>query len=61
METDNAQTAIETLDSYPTLAGCTSDERGITPIRDLSAALLPLRECCIFRPIPVQNLAGKNE
>lgn len=52
METTSAQTAIETLASDPTLAGCTWDERGIIPIRDLSAAPLPLRECGIFRPIP---------
>ena len=53
METSNAQTAIETLAADPTLAGCTWDERGIIPIRDLSAAPLPLRECGIFRcPTP---------
>ena len=38
MENTNAQTAIETLASDPTLAGCTWDERGITPIHDPSAA-----------------------
>ena len=61
METSNAQTAIETLAADPTLAGCTWDERGITPIHDPSAAPLPLRECGIFRPIPARNLVGKNE
>ena len=51
MGTNNAQTAIETLASNPTLAGCTWDERGITPIRDPSAAPFPLRDCGIFRPL----------
>jgi hypothetical protein len=51
METNNAQTAIETLAADPTLAGCTWDERGITPVRDPSAAPLPLRDCGIFRPL----------
>lgn len=55
METSNAQTAIETLASDPTVVGCTWDERGIPPIRDPSAAPLPLRECGIFRPIPVRD------
>ena len=49
METTSTQTAIETLASDPTLVGCTWDERGIIPIRDPSAAPLPLRECGIFR------------
>jgi len=62
METSTTQTAIETLAADPTLAGCTWDERGITPIRDPSAAPLPLRDCGIFRcPIPAQNLVGKDE
>ena len=51
METDNAKTAIDLLATNPELVGCTWDERGITPIRDLSAAPLPLRECGIFRPL----------
>ena len=56
METSNAQTAIETLAADPTLAGCTWDERGVIPIRDLSAAALPLRECGIFRcPVPARD------
>lgn len=55
MKTDNnAQTAIDLLASDPTVLGCTWDERGITPIRDLSAAPHPLRECDIFRPIPAR-------
>ena len=61
METSNAQTAIETLAADPTLAGCTWDERGVIPIRDPSAAPLPLRSCGIFRSIPARNLVGKNE
>ena len=61
METSNAQTAIETLAADPTLAGCTWDKRGITPIHDTSAAPLPLRSCGIFRSIPARNLVGKNE
>ena len=61
METNNAQTAIETLAADPTLAGCTWDERGITPIRDPSAAPLPIRDCGIFRSIPARNIVGKNE
>ena len=59
MENSNAQTAIETLAADPTLAGCTWDERGITPIRDPSAAPLPLRDCGIFRcPSPTHAQAG---
>ena len=49
MENDNAKTAIDTLASDSNLIGCTWDERGITPIRDTSAAPLPLRECGVFR------------
>ncbi len=60
METTSAQTAIETLASDPTLAGCTWDERGIIPIRDPSAAPLPLRDCGIFRPIHWQKLSGSD-
>ena len=52
METDNTKTAIDLLATNPELVGCTWDERGITPIRDTSAAPLPLRECGIFRPLP---------
>ena len=58
METTSAQTAIETLASDLTLAGCTWDEHGITPIRDLSAAPLPLRDCGIFRPIPAHDTSA---
>lgn len=59
METNNAQTAIETLAADPTLAGCTWDERGITPIRDPSAAPLPLRDCGIFRcPVPTRDTSA---
>ena len=49
METDNAKTAIDLLATNPDLVGCTWDERGLTPIRDTSAAPLPLRDCGIFR------------
>ena len=49
METSNAQTAIETLAADSNLVGCTWDERDLTPIRDTSAAPLPLRDCGIFR------------
>ena len=62
METNNAQIAIETLAADPTLASSTWNECGIIPIRNPSAAPLPLRDCGIFRcPHPAQNLVGKNE
>ena len=60
METNNAKTAIETLAADPTLAGCTWDECGITPIHDPSAAPLPLRDCGIFR-CPVKSRGSDKE
>ena len=60
METTTAQTAIETLAADPTLIGCTWDERGIIPIRDPSAAPLPLRSCGIFR-CPVKSRGSDKE
>ena len=59
METTTAQTAIETLAADPTLTGCTWDERGIIPIRDPSAAPLPLRDYGIFRcPVPTHDTSA---
>ncbi len=58
--TTTTQTAIETLAADPTLAGCTWDERGITPIRDPSAAPLPLSSCGIFR-CPVKSCGSDKE
>ena len=54
METDNAKTAIDTLVADSNLVGYTWDERGIPPIRDTSAAPLPLRECGVFRPVDIK-------
>ena len=59
MEADNAQTAIDLLAADSNLVGCTWDECGITPIRDLSAAPFPLRECGIFRcPVPTRDTSA---